>query len=89
MKPQYRTCPGCGANLDPQERCGCGWDSPTAQQRDDALLKKSEALQEQIRAGIRKDAKIRELTAALEAMTRRAETAETEIKRRNYHEYGL
>lgn len=23
MSKYYRTCPDCGANLDPQERCDC------------------------------------------------------------------
>jgi DNA repair exonuclease SbcCD ATPase subunit len=65
MKPP-RICPDCGANLDAQERCTCH-DQDDVNNLKAELEKKSDALQEQIRAGIRKDAEIRRLNAELEA----------------------
>lgn len=28
---QHRTCPDCGANLDPEEKCDCGREIDTAE----------------------------------------------------------
>ena len=72
MKPP-RVCPDCGANLDPQESCDCQKQDEVARLKA-ALEKKSVQLQEQICAGIRKDARIRELMMELEGAKRRAST---------------
>jgi hypothetical protein len=67
MKPQYHICPDCGASLDPQERCSCHEENEVVRLQA-ALEKKSEVLQAQIMAEIRKDARIRELVKELEGV---------------------
>ena len=53
MKPP-RIYPDCGASLDPQEKCTCHEENEVVRLQDD-LEKKSDALREEIWAGIRKD----------------------------------
>jgi hypothetical protein len=69
MKPP-RIYPDCGANLDPQERCNYQ-DGDEVSSLQAALEKTSDVLWEQIIAGIRKDARIRELMVELENITQR------------------
>lgn len=37
----YRTCPDCGANLDPGERCDCHDDNEDKEDKEDADPRKT------------------------------------------------